>query len=235
MAYDLTGEQRLVLRGGGGLFFDRPSGNSIYAQVQNPPTYSNVTVRYGAAADARQRRLTTAGAPALNVFEYDSGLPSSTQWNGGMQMMLPWATALDVEYVGQHGFNIARGRRHQRGRLRGGVPAAEPGSDAGCRARPRARPAMSHGPDAGVPRLRHHHAADGGRGWRTHPLAPAVVQPPVPQRRCRSASTTRSSSRRQAAPARGCSTTPTGRISYRADQAEADELLGNADREPPHA
>src|SRR4029453_17248569 len=46
MAYDLTGNQRFVVRGGGGLFFDRPSGNSIYSQVQNPPTYKSVTVRY---------------------------------------------------------------------------------------------------------------------------------------------------------------------------------------------
>ena len=37
MAYDLTGEQKLVFRGGGGLFFDRPSGNSVFAQVLNPP------------------------------------------------------------------------------------------------------------------------------------------------------------------------------------------------------
>ena len=37
MAYDLTGRQQLVLRGGGGLYFDRPSGNAVFAQVLNPP------------------------------------------------------------------------------------------------------------------------------------------------------------------------------------------------------
>ncbi|PYR54765.1 MAG: hypothetical protein DMF91_26020, partial [Acidobacteria bacterium] len=47
VAYDVTGQQRIVVRGGGGLFFDRPSGNSIYPQVQNPPTIRNLTVRYG--------------------------------------------------------------------------------------------------------------------------------------------------------------------------------------------
>ena len=35
------------LRGGAGLFFDRPDGNAIFPQVQNPPTYKNITVRYG--------------------------------------------------------------------------------------------------------------------------------------------------------------------------------------------
>ena len=104
MAYDLTGEQRFVLRGGGGLFFDRPSGNSVFAQVLNPPNLQNVTVRNG--------QLQTLGSdglyapPALNVFEYDSDLPSSIQWNGGVQMALPWAMALDVSYVGQHQYVI---------------------------------------------------------------------------------------------------------------------------------
>ena len=37
MAYDLTGAQKFVFRGGGGLFYDRPNGNDIYAQVTNPP------------------------------------------------------------------------------------------------------------------------------------------------------------------------------------------------------
>ena len=106
MAYDLSGKQTLVLRGGGGLFFDRPSGNSIFPQVTNPPSVRNVTVRYGNLQTLSNAGLTTEGAPALSVFEYDSKLPSSIQWNGGIQMLLPWSTSLDVEYVGQHGYNI---------------------------------------------------------------------------------------------------------------------------------
>lgn len=106
MAYDLTGAQRVVLRGGTGLFFDRPTGNTIYNQIQNPPTIQNLTVRYGQLQTLGTGGLTTEGAPALDVFEYDSGgLPSSTQWNAGVQMTLPWSSALDVEYVGQHSFN----------------------------------------------------------------------------------------------------------------------------------
>jgi hypothetical protein len=104
MAYDLTGQQRFVLRGGGGLFFDRPSGNSVFAQVLNPPNLQNVTVRYGQLQTLGN--VTTETPPALNVFEYDSSLPSSIQWNGGVQMALPWAMALDVSYVGQHQYDI---------------------------------------------------------------------------------------------------------------------------------
>ena len=104
MAYDLTGSQRVVFRGGGGLFYDRPNGNDIYAQVTNPPAVQNVTVRY-AQLQALSSGLSTVGAPTLNVYQYDARLPSSWQWNAGFQMMLPWSTSLDLAYTGQHSWN----------------------------------------------------------------------------------------------------------------------------------
>jgi hypothetical protein len=109
MAYDLTGQQQFVLRGAVGLYFDRPSGNSVFNQRNNPPASRNVTVRYSQLQTLGSGGLVTEGPPALNVFEYDGGLPSSTQWNAGVQIALPWSSALDVGYVGQHGFNIIEG------------------------------------------------------------------------------------------------------------------------------
>ena len=108
-AWDVTGKQRFVLRGGAGLFFDRPSGNSVFAQILNPPTLQNVTARYGQLQSLGSGGLTTSTPPALTVYEYNAKLPSSVQWNAGAQMALPWATTLDVSYVGQHGFNIVQG------------------------------------------------------------------------------------------------------------------------------
>jgi len=104
MAYDLTGEQKFVMRGGGGLFYDRPNGNDIYAQVTNPPAVQNVTVRY-AQLQSLSSGLSTIGAPALNVYQYDAKIPSSWQWNGGVQMALPWSSSLDIAYTGQHSWN----------------------------------------------------------------------------------------------------------------------------------
>jgi hypothetical protein len=104
MAYDLTGEQKFVIRGGGGLFYDRPNGNDIYAQVTNPPAVQNVTVRY-AQLQSLSSGLSTIGAPALNVYQYDAKIPSSWQWNGGVQMALPWSSSLDLAYTGQHSWN----------------------------------------------------------------------------------------------------------------------------------
>lgn len=107
MAYDLNGSQRIVLRGGAGLFFDRPSGNAVFSQVLNPPARRSVTLRFGQLQTLGG--LATEAPSSLSVYEYDSPLPSSTQWNAGVQIALPWASVLDVEYVGQHAYNIVEG------------------------------------------------------------------------------------------------------------------------------
>ncbi len=109
MAFDVTGNQTVVLRGGSGLYFDRPSGNAIFAQVLNPPARRSVTIRYGQLQSLGAGGLATEAPSSLSVYEFDSPLPSSAQWNGGIQVALPWSTVVDVEYVGQHGFNIVEG------------------------------------------------------------------------------------------------------------------------------
>jgi hypothetical protein len=106
MAYDVSGQQKMVVRGGAGLYYDRPSGNSIFAQVQNPPTLQNVTVRYGQLQTVGSAGLEIPPPPALTVFQYNAALPAAVQWNGGVQMSLPWSIVLDVSYVGQHQYHI---------------------------------------------------------------------------------------------------------------------------------
>ena len=107
MAYDLTGDQTFILRGGGGLFFDRPDGNTVFSIPGNPPISTSQDLRNG-QLQTLGTGLSTVGVPALITFQYDAKLPSSWQWQGGVQMALPWATALDVSYVGNHGFNRLR-------------------------------------------------------------------------------------------------------------------------------
>jgi len=109
MAYDLTGSQRMVLRGGGGLFFDRPSGNAVFSQVLNPPARRSVTLRFGQLQTLNTSGFATEAPSSLSVYEYDSPLPSSAQWNAGVQIALPWSSMVDVEYVGQHAYDIVEG------------------------------------------------------------------------------------------------------------------------------
>jgi hypothetical protein len=100
-AYDLTGDQQIVVRGSYGVFFDRPNGNTVFNQVGNPPLTENPAIRYSTLQDL-SAGIRTRGASALNTFEYESDLSRSDQWNVGVQVALPWASSLDVSYVGQH-------------------------------------------------------------------------------------------------------------------------------------
>jgi hypothetical protein len=104
MAYDLTGNQDTILRAGGGLYYDRPDGNTVFSIPGNPPLAT--------ARDLRNGQLQTLGqglepvpVPALITFQYEAQVPASWQWQAGVQRALPWAMATDISYVGNHGFN----------------------------------------------------------------------------------------------------------------------------------
>ena len=103
-AYDVTGTQAMVIRGGVGLFYDRPDGNTIFSIPTNPPITSSQNLLNGSLANLTGG-VRPVGVPALSTFQYDAKVPSSTQWNAGIQMALPWASSLDVSYVAQRGFN----------------------------------------------------------------------------------------------------------------------------------
>ena len=121
-AYDVTGQQKIVVRGGGGLFFDRPSGNSVFDQILNPPTQQNVTVRYGELQSLGSGGLATTTPPALSVYEVDAAAP----------VVVPVELRrADVVAVGDRARRLVRrparlqhraAGQPQRGGLRRGVP-----------------------------------------------------------------------------------------------------------------
>ena len=46
-AYDVTGKSNWVIRGGGGLFYDRPDGNTVFSTPGNPPIATTKDLRNG--------------------------------------------------------------------------------------------------------------------------------------------------------------------------------------------
>jgi Carboxypeptidase regulatory-like domain len=103
-AYDLTGTQSLVLRGGVGLFFDRPDGNTVFSIPGNPPIASSGDLRNSSLASLTGG-VRPGPVPQLVTFQYDAKVPASWQWQVGVQMAMPWASSLDVSYVGNHGYD----------------------------------------------------------------------------------------------------------------------------------
>jgi hypothetical protein len=103
-AYDLTGKSTWVLRGGVGLFYDRPDGNTVFSTPGNPPIATATDLRNGQLATLGQG-LSPSPVPALVTFQYQAQIPSSWQWQAGFQKSLPWEMVADVMYVGNHGYN----------------------------------------------------------------------------------------------------------------------------------
>jgi hypothetical protein len=121
-AYDVSGKQKVVVRGGAGLFIDRPSLNSFESTAADPPASFNSTVRYG-TLQTLNSGFTTQSAPIMSIIQYQSPLSKSVQWNGGVQMALPWSSAIDISLVGQHAFNVYSGLQSSAG---GGVDLNAP-------------------------------------------------------------------------------------------------------------
>lgn len=98
-AYDMFGNQSLVVRGGGGMFYDRPQGNTVFDLVQNPPTTIIPTLNFGLIPQLNSGQVLLA-PPNLVAFDREGKVPTSYAYNLGIQYKLPYDSVLDVSYVG---------------------------------------------------------------------------------------------------------------------------------------
>ena len=103
-AYDVTGTQKYVVRGGAGWFYDRPDGNTVFSIPGNPPLSTSTNLLAGTLASLGQG-LSPLPVPTLNTFQYNAQIPTSVQWQSELQVALPWSSAFTVAYVGNHGYN----------------------------------------------------------------------------------------------------------------------------------
>ena len=103
-AYDLSGNQSMVFRGGGGIFYDRPDGNTAFSIPGNPPIATTTDLR-NSTFQTLNPQASFLPVPGLTTFQYDAKVPTSAQWQAGIQKTLPWASVVDVTYVGNHGYN----------------------------------------------------------------------------------------------------------------------------------
>ena len=105
LAYDVGGKGNLVIRGGLGLFYDRPDGNTVFSIPGNPPAATDSDLFNGTLGTLGQGGLSPLPVPALVTFQYNAKVPTSMHWNVGVQKSLPGNITADVSYVGNHGYN----------------------------------------------------------------------------------------------------------------------------------
>ena len=86
------------------MFYDRPDGNTVFSIPNNPPITNTADLRNGTLSNLGGG-LAPRPVPGMEIFQYDADVPASWQWQFGAQMALPWASSLDVSYVGNRGVN----------------------------------------------------------------------------------------------------------------------------------
>lgn len=108
IVYDLTGRGVTIVRGGFGIFFDRPQGNMVFDMISNAPGVLNSRVDFGRLQDLRS----TGGEPdttlSLNPTAFDFKPPRVNQWNVGVQHKVWREVILDVAYVGSTSSDLLR-------------------------------------------------------------------------------------------------------------------------------
>lgn len=108
-AYSVKSDQSLVIRGGGGMFYDRPQGNTVFDLLQNPPTTLQPTFFFGTMQTLTSGQILLA-PPSLVAFDRGGKVPTSYSYNIGIQKKLPLDSVLDVSYVGTLGSHLLQRR-----------------------------------------------------------------------------------------------------------------------------
>lgn len=106
-AYDLTGRQNTVLRGGYGMVYERIQGNFVFGRVNNPPFIQEASLF---SANIENPAGGTQRVFPSNVSSYDIDLeiPTVQNWSLGVQHKLFRNMLLDVAYVGSNGWDQYR-------------------------------------------------------------------------------------------------------------------------------
>jgi hypothetical protein len=108
------GKNNMAIRGGFGLFYDRPEGNLLFGgtgngPVNSPPFVVSATYENGSLS-APGGGSVPAPAPlgAIAAINPDLKVPRSWNWSLGVQRELPWGVFGEVSYVGSKGQHLLR-------------------------------------------------------------------------------------------------------------------------------
>jgi hypothetical protein len=104
-AYSLN--ETTVLRGGMGVFYDKPDGNIVFSQLNLAPFVPAISVENGNLSNPLGGRP-SAAAVLGTVNAIDPGLkfPRQLNFSVSLQRQLPWAHFAEVAYVGNRGRNL---------------------------------------------------------------------------------------------------------------------------------
>jgi hypothetical protein len=100
VVYDLTGEGKTIVRGGFGIFYDRPQGQMVYYQIENAPGMLQPLLQWGRLQDVSASQGDPDPTLLMQPTAYDFEPPRVMAWNVGVQHKLGHSTVFDLAYVG---------------------------------------------------------------------------------------------------------------------------------------
>jgi hypothetical protein len=102
IAWDITGKQNIVFRAGSGIYYDRIQGNRTFDMVTNPPEAVAPTLNQNLVSTINPNNI-LLGPSNVDAVDPTGKLPTTYQYQAGLQFRLPKNTSLDVAYVGNQG------------------------------------------------------------------------------------------------------------------------------------
>jgi len=104
LAYTLN--ELTVIRGGIGVFHDKPEGNVIFSQVNLPPFVPSVSVENGNLANPLAGRAAAESVlGTVNAIDPHMDIPRQTNFSVSLQRELPRGHFAEIAYVGNRGRN----------------------------------------------------------------------------------------------------------------------------------
>jgi hypothetical protein len=99
IAWDVTGRGNIVVRTGGGIYYDRIQGNRIFDSIANPPVIISPTIQQNLVTSIDPKNV-LIGPPSVVMADPEGKIPTTYQYQFGLQLRLPWNMALETNYVG---------------------------------------------------------------------------------------------------------------------------------------
>jgi hypothetical protein len=108
-AYSPGSDNKTAIRGGFGIFYDKPEGNIIFSAVNIPPFTDSAQFENGNLSNIRGGAA-SAAAPFAEIFTIDPNLvlPYVMSYSLSVQRELPWGVFGEIAYVGNQGRRLLR-------------------------------------------------------------------------------------------------------------------------------
>src|SRR5882762_2169625 len=107
-SYSPFKDDRTAIRGGVGLFYDKPEGNIIFSQLNLPPFIQSSTFQNGNISNPSGGAAGAASLLGVSAIDPHLKIARTTSYSLGVQREMPWGVLLEASYVGNEQRHILR-------------------------------------------------------------------------------------------------------------------------------